>query len=89
MLFNEITNLYYSVTSLLLPAHCEQVLDHGRVFPTLEALVGNLRATSRCWLRLGSADPSAASNIQPNYLDTEQDRYLTIYPAPSSRTGGR
>ena len=61
------------------------MIDHGRVAPTLEAFqchVGNMRATSRGWLRLASKDPSAAPLIQPNYLDTEQDRYLPIYPPP-------
>jgi len=55
-----------------------QVIDHGRVAPTLEAFqchVGPMRATSKGWLRLASADPSAPPLLQPNYLETEQDRW--------------
>merc|ERR1711970_790254 len=55
-----------------------QVIDHGRQAPTLEAYqvhVGPMRATSRGWLKLASADPRAAPLIQPNYLSTEIDRW--------------
>jgi len=55
-----------------------QVIDHGRVTPTLEAFqvhVGPMRATSRGYLRLASSDPRAPPLLQPNYLDTEQDRW--------------
>ena len=77
-IFNDITNLFLS--ALLTPRPL-QVIDHGRVAPTLEAFqchVGNMLG----WLRLASKDPSAAPLIQLNYLDTEQDRYLPIYPPP-------
>ncbi|XP_023330080.1 choline dehydrogenase, mitochondrial [Eurytemora carolleeae] len=55
-----------------------QVIDHGRKPPYLEAFqvhVGPMRATSRGWLKLASNDPRAHPLIQPNYLQTEQDRW--------------
>jgi len=55
-----------------------QVIDHGRVAPKIEAYqvhVGPMRATSRGWLKLQSKDPKQHPLLQPNYLDTEQDRY--------------
>ena len=53
-----------------------QVIDHGRVAPTLEAYqvhVGPMRATSSGWIKLQSKDPRQHPLLQPNYLDTEQD----------------
>jgi choline dehydrogenase len=48
----------------------ERFLDrHG-----FEVEPGTLRPTSRGWLALRSADPTAAPVIQPNYLETEKDR---------------
>ena len=35
-----------------------------------------MRATSRGYVSLASADPRAAPNIDPNYLETEQDRWV-------------
>jgi len=55
-----------------------QVIDHGRIAPKIEAYqvhVGPMRATSRGWLKLQSNDPTQHPILQPNYLDTEQDRY--------------
>jgi len=55
-----------------------QVIDHGRKPPYLEAFqvhVGPMRATSTGWLKLKSKDPREAPLIQPNYLETEQDRW--------------
>ncbi len=53
------------------------VNDHGRVPGDRHAFqvhVGTMRAESRGWLRLRSADPRAHPRLQPNYLATEQDR---------------
>ncbi|KAM4650372.1 choline dehydrogenase, mitochondrial isoform 1-T2 [Discoglossus pictus] len=53
-----------------------QVIDHGRVNPTLEAYqvhVGTMRATSVGWLKLKSVDPREPPIINPNYLSTEKD----------------
>ena len=55
-----------------------QVIDHGRQAPTLEAYqvhVGSMRASSRGWLKLASKDPRQHPLIDPNYLDSEQDRW--------------
>ncbi|XP_075431004.1 choline dehydrogenase, mitochondrial [Ascaphus truei] len=53
-----------------------QVIDHGRVSPTLEAYqvhVGTMRGTSVGWLKLKSRDPKDPPIINPNYLSTEKD----------------
>ncbi|XP_078468273.1 choline dehydrogenase, mitochondrial isoform X2 [Lampetra planeri] len=53
-----------------------QVIDHGRVDPTMEAFqahVGSLRPTSVGWLKLRSTNPTDPPVIQPNYLSTERD----------------
>ncbi|KAL5271976.1 hypothetical protein ACHWQZ_G000239 [Mnemiopsis leidyi] len=55
-----------------------QVLDHGRGTITHEAFqvhVGQMRQKSRGYLRLQSNDPTQHPLIDPNYLDTEQDRW--------------
>jgi len=55
-----------------------QVIDHGRKPPYLEAFqvhVGPQRQSSRGWLKLASNDPRAPPLIQPNYLETEKDRW--------------
>ena len=41
---------------------------------SFQAEAGTLRATSRGWLRLRSADPAQAPVIDPNNLQTERDR---------------
>ena len=41
---------------------------------SFQAHAGTLRETSRGWIKLRSADPSAAPLIQPNLLATERDR---------------
>ena len=59
-----------------------QVIDHGRQAPTLEAYqvhVGSMRASSRGWLKLASKDPRQHPLIDPNYLDSEQDRWAVLY----------
>ena len=58
------------------------MIDHGRQAPTLEAYqvhVGSMRASSRGWLKLASKDPRQHPLIDPNYLDSEQDRWAMLY----------
>ena len=58
------------------------MIDHGRQAPTLEAYqvhVGSMRASSRGWLKLASKDPRQHPLIDPNYLDSEQDRWAECY----------
>jgi choline dehydrogenase len=43
-------------------------------FPAITVAACNLRPTSRGTIRIPSADPDAAPLINPNYLDTEEDR---------------
>ncbi len=53
------------------------VTNHGRDPGTQHAFqvhVGTMRAKSRGWLRLKSADPRVHPLLQPNYLAEEQDR---------------
>jgi choline dehydrogenase-like flavoprotein len=47
-------------------------------FAALTASVCNLRPTSRGAVRLASADPFAAPEIDPNYLSTQEDRQVAI-----------
>ena len=65
-------NLEYHVQPLSLPAFGEP-LDR---FPAFTASVCNLNPSSRGWVRIASADPTAAPRIQPNYLATEEDRLV-------------
>ena len=54
-----------------------QVIDHGRITPKIEAYqahCGPMRQTSRGTIKLESNDPKKHPLIDPNYLDTEQDR---------------
>ena len=66
----ETPNIQYHVQPLTLPKFGEP-LDP---FPAFTASVANLRPTSRGWVRITSADPSAHPEIRPNYLSTEDDR---------------
>lgn len=53
------------------------VNDHGRKpgdRHAFQAHAGTMRATSRGWVELRSADPRAKPILQPNYLTTEDDR---------------
>ncbi|HEX2652381.1 MAG TPA: GMC oxidoreductase, partial [Xanthobacteraceae bacterium] len=43
-------------------------------FPAFTASVCNVQPTSRGFVRVSSADPSAQPIIQPNYLSTDEDR---------------
>ena len=45
-------------------------------FPAITVAACNLRPTSRGSVRIASPDPSAAPVINPNYLDTDEDRRL-------------
>ncbi|PPD14356.1 MAG: choline dehydrogenase [Methylobacterium sp.] len=47
-------------------------------FPAFTASVCNLRPTSRGAIRLASADPFVAPEIDPNYLSTEEDRQVAV-----------
>jgi choline dehydrogenase len=66
----ETPNLQYHVQPLTLPKFGEP-LDP---FPAFTASVCNLRPTSRGHVRLASPAPDAHPDIQPNYLNTEEDR---------------
>ena len=58
-----------------------QVIDHGRITPKVEAYqahCGPMRQTSRGTIKLESNDPRKYPLIDPNYLDTEQDRLFVI-----------
>ena len=64
------------------------MIDHGRQAPTLEAYqvhVGSMRASSRGWLKLASKDPRQHPLIDPNYLDSEQDRWAGVILVSSGR----
>ncbi|MEX1250093.1 MAG: GMC family oxidoreductase N-terminal domain-containing protein [Hyphomonas sp.] len=45
-------------------------------FPAITVAACNLRPTSRGHVRISSPDPHAAPIIDPNYLDTEEDRHI-------------
>lgn len=45
-------------------------------FPAITVAACNLRPTSRGTIRIRSADPGAAPEINPNYLDTDEDRHV-------------
>ena len=63
-------NLEYHVQPLSLEAFGGDLHD----FPAITVSVCNLNPTSRGTVRIGSADYRDAPLIQPNYLDTEDDR---------------
>ncbi|MBI1399150.1 GMC family oxidoreductase N-terminal domain-containing protein [Hyphomonas sp.] len=45
-------------------------------FPAITVAACNLRPTSRGTIRIPSADPDAAPEINPNYLETEDDKHV-------------
>jgi choline dehydrogenase len=45
-------------------------------FPAITVAACNLRPTSRGTIRIPSADPESAPVINPNYLDTEEDKHV-------------
>jgi choline dehydrogenase-like flavoprotein len=67
-------NLEYHVQPLSLAAF-GGALDP---FPAFTASVCNLRPTSRGSVWIESADPAAAPQIQPNYLDSVEDQQVAL-----------
>jgi choline dehydrogenase-like flavoprotein len=67
-------NLQYHIQPLSL----DKFGDPLHPFPAFTASVANLRPTSRGWLRLKSADPTAPPAIHPNYLATPEDRRVAV-----------
>jgi choline dehydrogenase-like flavoprotein len=65
-------NIQYHVQPLSLDKFGEPL----HPFPAFTASVANVRPTSRGWLKLKSADPSAPPAIHPNYLATPEDRHV-------------
>lgn len=63
-------NIEFHVQPLSLEAFGDRLHD----FPAFTASVCNLNPTSRGSVAIGSADPSDAPKIRPNYLATEADR---------------
>lgn len=66
----ERANIQYHVQPLSLDRFGEPL----HTFPAFTASVANLHPTSRGHVRLKSPDPTAAPEIQPNYLSTDEDR---------------
>ena len=66
----ERANLQFHVQPLSL----DKFGDPLHTFPAFTASVCNLQPTSRGFVRLRSADPSAAPVIKLNYLSTDEDR---------------
>jgi choline dehydrogenase len=56
------------------PLSLDKFGDPLHPFPAFTASVANVRPTSRGWLKLKSADPTAAPSINPNYLATPEDK---------------
>ncbi len=60
------------------PLSLDKFGDALHPFPAFTASVCNLRPTSRGSVHAGSADPTDAPLIQPNYLDTQEDRRVAV-----------
>ncbi len=60
------------------PLSLDKFGDPLHPFPAFTASVANVRPTSRGWLKLKSADPTAAPSIDPNYLATPDDKRVAI-----------
>jgi choline dehydrogenase len=60
------------------PLSLDKFGDPLHPFPAFTASVANVRPTSRGWLKLKSADPTAAPSINPNYLATPEDKRVAI-----------
>ncbi|HEX6959160.1 MAG TPA: GMC family oxidoreductase N-terminal domain-containing protein [Ferrovibrio sp.] len=60
------------------PLSLDKFGDPLHRFPAFTASICNLRPTSRGHVRIKSADPRQAPAIQPNYLDTEEDKRVAI-----------
>ncbi|HOX68656.1 MAG: GMC family oxidoreductase N-terminal domain-containing protein [Rhizobacter sp.] len=67
-------NLEYHLQPLSLEAFGEPLHD----FDAFTASVCHLNPGSRGWVRLRSADSTAAPVIQPNYLSTDEDRRVAV-----------
>tara|TARA_R110001592_G_scaffold93457_7_gene271420 strand:- start:546 stop:2171 length:1626 start_codon:yes stop_codon:yes gene_type:complete len=65
--------LYFSPLSYLKGPPGKRALMHPDPFAGFILSISPCRPTSRGYLRLRSADPEAAPEIQPNYLATEHD----------------
>lgn len=65
--------LYFSPLSYLKGPPGKRALMHPDPFAGFILSISPCRPTSRGYLRLRSADPTAAPEIQPNYLATEHD----------------
>jgi choline dehydrogenase len=60
------------------PLSLDKFGDPLHRFPAFTASICNLRPTSRGYVRIKSADPRQPPAIQPNYLDTEEDKRVAI-----------
>ena len=60
------------------PLSLDKFGDPLHPFPAFTASVANVRPTSRGWLKLKSADPTAAPSINPNYLAAPEDKRVAI-----------
>ncbi len=58
------------------PLSLDKFGDPLHPFPGITTSVCNLRPTSRGWVRVPDADPTAAPEIAPNYLSTDHDRMI-------------
>ena len=60
------------------PLSLDKFGDPLHPFPAITPSVCNLRPTSRGWVRIRSADPSAYPEIKLNYLSTTEDRKVAV-----------
>jgi len=60
------------------PLSLDKFGDPLHTFPAITPSVCNLRPTSRGWVRIRSADPSAHPEIKLNYLSTPEDRKVAV-----------
>ena len=60
------------------PLSLDRFGDPLHSFPAITPAVCNLRPTSRGWVRIRSADPSAHPEIKLNYLATPEDRKVAV-----------
>lgn len=65
--------LYFSPLSYLKGPPDKRALMHPDPFAGFIMSISHCRPTSRGYLRLRSADPDSAPEIQPNYLSTDHD----------------
>ena len=71
---HETPNIEYHVQPLSLEKFGEPLHN----FPAITVSVCNLRPTSRGHIGLEANDPFAKPVIQPNYLQTEEDRHIAV-----------